>query len=233
MKALVTILILSLFFSCNIKEGVEITWKDYNIVGNVKMLSEKTMYVKCNENLTLRSDTFLNKLTVIQNRYFNEEGLITKFFYFDKDSVMTFKNEYLFSKGEIIGASYTNIKEKKTEKLEINKINENLFETKTFENESDEIIQTSYTHRKNGFTFKQEFENKFPGRVQKTTKYYIRNESSLVTEIIDSTRIDNQLFTTKTLVKYFEYDSKNNWTKKIEYPGDTICRIILRKLEYY
>jgi hypothetical protein len=146
---------------------------------------------------------------------------------------MTLKNEYSISKGEIIGAISTNIKENKTEKVEIKKINENLFETKTFEIESNEIISTAYTHRKNGFTFKQEFENKFSGRVNKTNKYYIRNASGLVTEIIDSTRIDNQLFTTKTLVKYLEFDSRNNWTKKIEYSGDTICRVTLRKLEYY
>lgn len=233
MKVLITILFLSLFLSCNSREGVEITWKDYSIVGKVKILSEKIMYVKCNEDLTLSSDTFLNKLTFIQNRYFNKKGLITKFFYYDKDSVMTLKNEYVISKGEIVGANSTNIKENKVEKVEINKINENLFESKTFENESNKIISTAFTHRKNGFTFKQEFENKFSGRIQKTDKYYIRDESGLVTEIIDTTRIDNQLFTTKTLVKYSEYDNRNNWTKKIEYHGDTICRITLRKLEYY
>ncbi|MHC1705026.1 MAG: hypothetical protein AB9846_14040 [Tenuifilaceae bacterium] len=232
MKVLVTFLVLSFLISCNSEEGVEITWRDYQIVGKVKMLSEKTIFAKVSKDLTESLDTILSKHTLIQNRYFNNKGLITEFNYFDKDSLLTLRNVYKISNGRIIGAKEYK-KGKLTEKVEINKISENIFEAKTTNIESNEIISTSYTHRKDGFTYKQISESKLSGRIHKNNKYYIRNETGLITEIIDTIRIDNQLFTNKTLVKYFEFDQRNNWTKKIEYPSDSICRITFRKCDYY
>ena len=232
MKVIINILIILAFISCNPKDGVEINWKDYNVEGKVKMLSEKTIYAKCNADINVNLDTSLNNLTFIQNRYFNRKGLITKSNYFDKDSLMTLKIVYLISRGKIIGTN--EFKEgKKKEKMEIKKFNENTYKSITYDFETADTISTSYTHRKDGYIYKQSFESKFSGRIHKTVKYFYRNESGLITEIIDTTKIDNQQFTTNTFVKYLELDSSNNWTKKVEYSNDSICRITIRKLEYY
>ena len=233
MKRIMTIIISLLFLSCSTKEGVKISWTDYNIVGNVKMFSDKILFAKCNDDLVVSIDTNLSNHTIIQNRYFDKNGLLRNYCYYDKDSVMFLENVYVIVNDEIIGANTSNIRESKKEKVEINKINENLFESKTYNTKSNEIISTSYTHRKNGFTYKQISESKFSDRIHKNKMYFIRNQSGFVTEIIDTTIIDNQVFTNKTFVQYLEFDERKNWTKKIEYSRDSICRVTLRKLEYY
>ena len=232
-QTLVLTLIILLGCSSKMKTGEQsLSLKSYNLKGNVEYFSDKKIpSILTEEWITIPDST---SSISIQNKYFDNNGLLTELKYFDKDSVLMLKSEIIKSKtGKYQGSKDFDKNGKQTKLTKIISSTKDNLETETYDQKSGDLISKSKTEYENHLVKKQYSESVSQGH--KSEYIYKRNDEGNEIEISMIMEFGNQKMERITFVKYLDFDEYGNWTKRIDYNREngSECLLTVRRINYY
>jgi len=205
----------------------------YNLKGSVKLISEKEILSTCDSNGVILSDSASFSNLSFTNTFFDKKGVVLKWEIFDKDSLLTSKQDYIYSKsGKLKRIDiYRNGKLKEFTKI-LNHT-DTILETETFDNETRNLIVDYKINFVNGLIDKRTINNIKDSTVEVTI--FKRDSSGNEIEIMQSRKKKNQATDNIIKVKYLSFDDNGNWIKRsifwLEDNGD--CNVTLRRINYY
>ncbi|MDD3771825.1 MAG: hypothetical protein PHC38_04115 [Weeksellaceae bacterium] len=233
-KQLILFLFFLIFQNCVISQTlVKIDKRMYGLNGNVNSLSENTMKMTYDENWNFSVDT-VETYSIISNRYFDSEGIITKVEYIIKDSIKIGKTIFNYSNPESKIFSYQY--DQNGEKIgftEFLSVKDNVTKIRTVDIKTNKTTSKTFTKFKDGQPL---WQKSFDTKANIYTEFiYYRNNIGQETEIKTIFGPKKDLKESTLKVKYLEFDKFGNWTKRVEYnpTKEKSCLLKTRKIIYY
>lgn len=216
------------FNSCSPNSGYEITWRTYNLKGKVKMISDKF-----SQSNSIDSEAYKKKIVNIQNRIFNEKGILLKVEYFNSDSNLILEIKHVYSNDGNLIKSEIYKDGKINEIVDLVRLRKNIIESKTYNFESNKLNSISFNEYKNDLLIKQSTENTNDHIKQES--FYYRDSSGLESKIVNTTIVRNHTYRDSIFINYEKFDQFGNWLIKKECRSNIQdnCRVITRRLTYY
>ena len=233
-RLIILFLLFLTFQNCIISQTlVKTDKKMYGLSGNVSLLSETTIKMTYDENWNFSIDT-IEPYSIISDRYFDLEGIITKVEYIIKDSIKIGKTIFNYSnpKSKIFSYQY----DQNGEKIgysEFLSTKDSVTEIRTVNIKTNKTTSKTFTKIKNGQLLWQKSSGTQHGIYSEYV--YSRNNDGLETEIKMVFGPKKNLKERTLTVKYLEFDKFGNWTKRVEYNPTEVKQCILktRKIIYY
>ncbi len=165
---------------------------------------------------------------LIEIFFLTKKGRILKIERFNDDSCISSKDDFIYS---IFGKlKVLNLYEEGKLKWKVKtlKHSKTFLETETVDVETG-MLKTIYEIEYiNGLQIKQTIRESNTTLINKCKRDKTGNEIEMSREINGEVIIEISKY------KYFEFDNKGNWIKRIYFiPDDTDCNLIIRKLDYY
>lgn len=224
LKTLLSILFIVL---CSCRSSEDLISKSYNLKGEVKIISEKTIPSICDSNSVVKLDSSKSRTVGIRNLFFDKDGRILKWEVFKGDSVLTSYHDYLYSES----GKFIKLNSYKNGELDYyviirNRTNTSLV-TETFDFKTNKLAAVFKIKYSNGLVSKMKIRD-FKNKNHQSMRYKF---DSLGNEI-ERARITD--YGVKVNISYMEFDSVGNWTKRIEYyDEDKDCDLVVRRIEYH
>ncbi len=230
-KTLLFILFLGLS-GCKSGDYLIATYKtSYNLKGTVRFVSEKTIPSICDSIWVTQLDSANLNSIRFRNLFFDENGNILKWEYFQRDSILTSNHDFIYSSSGKFKMLNIYNKGKLSEIVKTRKHSNTSLETETFDYETNKLTNVYQIEYVNGLVSKmtvRDFNNK-TFQILKYKQDYLGNE-------IEISRKTNNTETEEiTIIQYLEFDSIGNWTKRIEFkPEETEdCKLVVRRIKYF
>jgi hypothetical protein len=203
--------------------------------GKVEYFSDKKIpSVFIDKDWETLIDTTQSSLISIQNKYFNKNGYLTNLKYYDKDSILLINSEILFSNtGKYEGSKDLDKDGNQLKWTKIIKSTPEFLKVESYDFKTGDLISKSKTEYKNGLYFRQISE--YVNQNRKSDFIIKRDEEGNEIEISFVVEYGEQIIENVTNIKYLEFDSLGNWTKRIEYNREKgkECMLIIRRIQYY
>lgn len=228
------ILFVSIISGCRELEIIPTTTESYNLKGRVKLLSEKTEKIQRSDDFNYSIDT-TTPYCVISNKYFNLNGVLDSIYYFNKDSLFLSKmlNNYHSGKSGVVSTQYDKQGRKKSE-MKFISFKDSIVYVEEYEANSNELLSKTWTKKENLKTIWMKSEN-VKNNIN-SEWVYERDDTGNETEIKTKFGFDKNQDIRIIKIKYLNWDSKGNWTKRIEYEENNIkvdCLLKTRQIKYY
>jgi len=207
----------------------------YNLKGSVEYFSDKkTPSLFIDKGWEILDDTSQLGSISFQNKYFDKKGYLTNLKYYDKDSALILNSEILYSNsGKYNGSKDFDKKGNPIKITEIIVSTSNFLELETYDFKTRDLMSKSKTEYENGLPTHQSSEN----LNQNLKSYYTfkRDKENNEIEISSIMEFGEQKMENVSNIKYLEFDSIGNWTKRIDYNREkgNECMLTIRKLTYY
>jgi len=207
----------------------------YNLKGSVEYFSDKkTHSLFIDKGWEILDDTSQLGSISFQNKYFDKKGYLTNLKYYDKDSALILNSEILYSNsGKYNGSKDFDKKGTPIKITEIIVSTSNFLELETYDFKTRDLMSKSKTEYENGLPTHQSSEN----LNQNLKSYYTfkRDKENNEIEISSIMEFGEQKMENVSNIKYLEFDSIGNWTKRIDYNREkgNECMLTIRKLTYY
>lgn len=209
--------------------------KSYNLKGKVEYFSDKKIpSVFIDNDWETLIDTTQSGLISIQNKYFNKNGYLTNLKYYDKDSVLSLNSVILFSNtGKYEGSKDFDKNGKQLKWTKIIESNPELLKIERYDFETGGLISKSKTEYKNTLHVHQSSE--FVNQNRKSEYTFKRDKYGNEIEIAFIVEFGDQKIANTSYIKYIEFDSIGNWTKRIDYNREkgNECMLTIRIITYY
>lgn len=209
--------------------------RSYNLKGKVEYFSDKKIpSVFIDKGWETLMDTTQSGLISIQNKYFNKNGYLTNLKYYDKDSILLTNSEILFSnKGKYEGSKDFDIDGNQLQWTKIIESTPEFLKVELYDFKTGDLISKSKTEYKNGLYIRQLSE--YVNQNRKSDFIIKRDDEGNEIEISFVVEYGEQKVENVSNIKYLEFDSLGNWTKRIEYNRENgkECMLIIRRIQYY
>lgn len=212
-----------------------ISLKSYNLKGKVECFSDKKIpSVFIDQDWELLIDTSKLGSISFQNKYFDKNGYLTNLKYYDKDSTLLLNSEIrYFNSGKYVGSKDF---DKNGNQLKTTKIIESsteFIELETCDFKTGNLVLKSKTEYKNGLPTHQFSEN--PNQNYSSDYTFTRDKEGNEIEISFLVEFGEQKLENVSHIKYLEFDSIGNWTKRIDYNREkgNECMLTIRRIIYY
>jgi hypothetical protein len=203
----------------------------YNLKGTVRFVTEKTIPSICDSTCVYQFDSANFSSIRFRNLFFDENGKILKWEYFQRDSILTSNHDFIYSSSGKFKKLDIYHKGKLNEIVKTRKHSKTSLETETFDYETNKLTTVYQIEYVNGLVSTmtvRDFKNK--------TFQHLKYKQDYFGNEIEISRKSNSNETEEiTIIKYLEFDSIGNWTKRIEFkPEDTEdCKLVVRRIEYF
>ncbi len=214
-RILIVIFFTIILNSCKVLEIVPVTSESYDLIGKDSSFPEKSLTIRLDKDWNYFIDT-TDSYCVISNKFFNHNGVLDSINYFDKDSLLALKGVYNFTSGNhgIVSAQFDKHGIKTNETRFIS-FRDSIVYLEDYKANTNELVSKTWAKKANfkNLWMKLEIvENKLYSEW-----VYERDVNGF--EIVIKKKIgfdknqDYHIFK----IKYLEWDTIGNWTKRIEY----------------
>lgn len=232
-KILFLVLLIPLLCSSKKFENFPITTtQTFNLSGNAKILSEKKLLIHLDTNMDYSIDTMkYNGLTKIS--FFNSFGELDSTHYFKMDTFFLSKIIYIknYNKSKLLAIHYNRLGNKTVESKLVS-MKDRIIYTKEYDTDTKKLWGKTWIKTEKSKVIWEKQEN----CKSKTYTESVYERDPTGNEIIIKTKRSpnkNQEYSIYT-VKYLEWDTFGNWTKRIEYLETEMTGILTtRQITYY
>jgi len=209
--------------------------KSYNLKGKVEYFSDKkipSVFIDKDWE-TLIDTTKLGSIS-IQNKYFDKNGYLTNLKYYDKDSVLLLNSEILYSNsGKYKGSKNFDKDGTQLKRTKVIESTTEFLELETYDFKTGDLLSKSKTEYENGLSVHQSSE--YVNQNHKSDYTFKRDKDGNEIEISFVVEFGEQKMESVSYIKYIEFDSIGNWTKRIDYnrEKDKECMLTIRRIMYY
>lgn len=213
-----------------IKEFPLRTKQHFNLTGNVKFMSEKSVLIHIDTNLNYTIDT-MESNGLIKNCYFNHLGVLESTYYIKNDSIILSKTKYYDNRNgnKIFCIKY---EAKKTIESRFISFKDSILILKHYDTSNNKLEYKSWVKEENS----QIIWMKSKLFKYKLISEYVYERDQNGNEITIKQKFgkdkNQEYYILK--IKYLEWDSVGNWTKRIEYNEfDMNGTLVTREINYY
>lgn len=207
------------------------TTKSFDLLGKVGFFSEKEIKIHLNKDWNFSIDT-INPYCFLSNKFFNSTGVIDSIYYFDKDSMFLSKLLYCNTpnNNEIISTQYDRLG-KKTNETKFISFKDSITYVEDYNVNTKEMLSKTWIKTVNFKTIWMKSEN-VKNKVY-SEWVYERDDNGIEIRIKTKFGFDKNQDYRILKIKYLEWDSKGNWTKRIEYnENENDCILKIRQIKY-
>jgi len=228
MRALQILSIILIIGFCSCKSINPYRLESYNLKGPVKDVFEKSILTFCDS--ISGSELLLDSSTItFKNYFFSSDGKVLKWEYFDKDSLLLYYDDYIYSSesGKFL-TMYRYEGDSKYSVIEDRKIC-NTLKTKTFDTQTKELISVYKIHYRHGLPSKTK-SRYVKKNIQKIYKWKRDSHENEIKVVITSSHLPPVEFS----IFYLEFDTHGNWTQRYLVDFETgDCFWVFRRINYY
>ena len=237
MKKTLLFIILALIGCSNKTKTSEYTMslKSYNLKGKVEYFSDKKIPSNfIDKDWKTLIDSAQSSSFSIQNKYFDKSGFLKNMEYYDKDSILLLNIVFLYSKsGKYKGSKEFDKEGNQLKQTKIIESSQDLLKLETYDYDTGDLLSISETEYENGLQIYMSSE--FVEQNQKIEYVFKRDTDGNEIEISSTVDFGEQKMENVSYIKYLDFDSIGNWTKRIDHNREKgkECMLTIRRIAYY